>query len=72
MTVRAVDEFGRLDILVANAGAAVDEGSIALRTANGLVVDSLNYGGVTDPWLAEGYQGKSGSGQAGRRTVSSR
>jgi hypothetical protein len=44
--------FGRL--------VTVSEGSIALRTANGLVVDSLNYGGVTDPWLAEGYQGKSG------------
>ncbi len=44
--------FGRL--------VKVDEGSIALRTASGEVVDSLNYGGLTDPWLAEGYQGKSG------------
>jgi hypothetical protein len=38
----------------------VDEGSMALRTAGGQIVDSLNYGGLTDPWLAEGYQGKSG------------
>ncbi len=44
--------FGRL--------VTVKEGSIALRTASGLVVDSLNYGGLTDPWLAEGYQAKSG------------
>ncbi|MGC8550253.1 MAG: arabinofuranosidase catalytic domain-containing protein [Acidobacteriaceae bacterium] len=49
--------FGRL--------VRVSEGSIALRTANGLVVDSLNYGGVTDPWLAEGYQGKSGMSASG-------
>ena len=38
----------------------VRQGSIALRTAGGQVVDSLNYGALTDPWLAEGYQGKSG------------
>ena len=37
------------------------EGSMALRDASGVVVDSLNYGGLVDPWLAEGYQGISGS-----------
>jgi hypothetical protein len=36
-----------------------------LRDAAGLVVDSLNYGGVVDPWAAEGYQGTSGSEQSG-------
>jgi hypothetical protein len=36
------------------------EGSMVLRDAGGHVVDSLNYGGLVDPWLAEGYQGKSG------------
>jgi hypothetical protein len=42
-------------------------GSIFLRDAGGLVVDSLNYGGLVDPWLAEGYQGTSGAGQSGCR-----
>jgi Alpha-L-arabinofuranosidase B, catalytic/Concanavalin A-like lectin/glucanases superfamily/Lamin Tail Domain/NPCBM-associated, NEW3 domain of alpha-galactosidase len=40
-------------------------GSMVLRNAQGVASDSLNYGGLVDPWLAEGYQGKSGSGQAG-------
>jgi hypothetical protein len=40
-------------------------GSMVLRDAQGLVADSLNYGGVVDPWAAEGYQGVSGSGQGG-------
>lgn len=44
---------------------AVREGSMVLRDAAGLVVDSLNYGGQVDPWAAEGYQGKSGRGQSG-------
>jgi hypothetical protein len=34
-------------------------GNIVLRDAAGLVVDSLNYGGLVDPWAAEGYQGAS-------------
>ena len=40
-------------------------GDMVLRDAHGLVADGLNYGTLVDPWLAEGYQGKSGSGQAG-------
>jgi len=40
-------------------------GSIVLRDARGLVADSLNYGGLVDPWAAEGYQGASGAGQGG-------
>jgi hypothetical protein len=40
-------------------------GSMVLRDAAGLVVDSLNYGGLVDPWAAEGYQGTSGSGESG-------
>jgi hypothetical protein len=40
-----------------------NDGSMALRDAAELVVDSLNYGRVVDPWAAEGYQGASpGSG----------
>jgi hypothetical protein len=50
--------FGRFSI-------SVREGSMVLRDANGLVVDSLNYGGIVDPWAAEGYQGTSGTGQSG-------
>jgi len=42
-------------------------GSIVLRDASGLVVDSLNYGGLVDPWAAEGYQATSGAGQSGCR-----
>jgi non-reducing end alpha-L-arabinofuranosidase len=37
-------------------------GSMVLRDAAGLVADSLNWGGVIDPWAAQGYQGGSGSG----------
>lgn len=43
----------------------VREGSMVLRDASGVVVDSLNYGGLVDPWAAEGYQGKSGLDQSG-------
>lgn len=43
--------------------AIANEGNIVLRDAAGLVVDSLNFGHVVDPWAAEGYQGASpGSG----------
>ena len=38
---------------------------MVLRDAAGLVVDSLNYGGLVDPWASEGYQAASGAGQGG-------
>lgn len=41
------------------------EGSIVLRDASGLVVDSLNYGGLVDPWASQGYQAVSGPGKSG-------
>jgi hypothetical protein len=44
---------------------SVKEGSLVLRDAAGLVVDSLNYGGLVDPWVAEGYQAVSGIGKSG-------
>ncbi|MCG6922498.1 MAG: lamin tail domain-containing protein [Acidobacteria bacterium] len=50
--------FGRL-------ARSLREGSIVLRDASGLVVDSLNYGALVDPWAAEGYQGASGAGESG-------
>jgi hypothetical protein len=37
-------------------------GSMVLSDARGNVADSLNYGLLVDPWLAEGYQGGTGSG----------
>jgi hypothetical protein len=45
-------------------------GAMVLRDAAGLVVDSLNYGLMVDPWAAEGYQAASGSGQGGCRVAS--
>jgi non-reducing end alpha-L-arabinofuranosidase len=42
--------------------ALANDGNMVLRDAAGLVVDSLNYGRVVDPWAAEGYQGGTGSG----------
>ncbi len=47
----------------------VREGSMVLRDASDMVVDSLNYGGLVDPWAAEGYQATSGSGQSGCRVT---
>ncbi|MGE5834594.1 MAG: arabinofuranosidase catalytic domain-containing protein [Acidobacteriota bacterium] len=49
--------------------ALANAGSIVLRDAAGLVVDSLNYGGIVDPWAAEGYHGISGAGQSGCRVT---
>jgi hypothetical protein len=40
-------------------------GAMVLRDGAGLVVDSLNYGGLVDPWASKGYQAASGSGQSG-------
>jgi hypothetical protein len=45
--------------------ALANAGNMVLRDGDGLVVDSLNYGGVVDPWAAEGYQGASGTGRGG-------
>jgi non-reducing end alpha-L-arabinofuranosidase len=44
-------------------------GNMVLRDAQGMVVDSLNYGSLVDPWSAEGYQGTSGAGQSGCRVT---
>ena len=52
-----VDFFGR--------AVSIREGNMVLRDATGAVVDSLNYGGLVDPWAAEGFQAKSGSEASG-------
>ena len=44
-------------------------GAMVLRDAAGHVADSLNYGLLVDPWAAEGYHGKSGSGEAACRVA---
>ncbi|MBN1998392.1 lamin tail domain-containing protein [candidate division KSB1 bacterium] len=48
-------------------GPALDSraGNMVLRDAAGRVVDSQNYGGLVDPWAAEGYQAASGAGENG-------
>jgi hypothetical protein len=46
-------------------GMTVEEGSIVLRDASGVVTDSLNYGGLVDPWAAEGDQAASGARLSG-------
>jgi hypothetical protein len=43
---------------------------MVLRDAAGVVVDSLNYGLLVDPWASEGYQATSGTGQGGCRVPS--
>ena len=45
-------------------------GNMVLRDAAGNVVDGLNYGGLVDPWAAEGYQAASGAGESGCRVPS--
>jgi non-reducing end alpha-L-arabinofuranosidase len=40
-------------------------GNMLLRDPAGNVVDGLNYGGLVDPWAAEGYQAASGAGANG-------
>jgi len=40
-------------------------GNMVLHDADGNVVDGLNYGGLVDPWAAEGYQATSGAGASG-------
>jgi len=43
----------------------VEEGSFVLRDSSGVVADSLNYGGLVDPWAAEGDQAVSGAELSG-------
>ncbi len=43
----------------------IEEGSMVLRDASGVVADSLNYGAIADPWAAEGSQAASGSTATG-------
>jgi hypothetical protein len=60
---RAPDQWFGGPVLSTSAG------SMVLRDAAGHVVDSLNYGLLTDPWASEGYQTVSGTGQLGCRVT---
>ncbi len=53
------------DLWFGGPALSARSGSMVLRDAAGLVVDSLNYGLLVDPWAAEGYQAKSGLGEGG-------
>jgi hypothetical protein len=58
-------EFTTTETLFGRYTISLREGSMVLRNASGLVVDSLNYGALVDPWAAEGYQGTSGPDASG-------
>ena len=58
-------EFTTSDIAFGRFNMTYREGNMVLRDASGVIVDSLNYGGVVDPWAAEGYQATSGKDQGG-------
>lgn len=49
---------------------SASSGNMVLRDAKGNVADALNYGGLVDPWSAEGYQAESGAGKSGCFVVS--
>ena len=53
------------DALLGRVDVSIRAGSMVLRNAFGLVVDSLNYGGLVDPWAAKGHQAASGSDKGG-------
>ena len=53
------------DALQFGHSITIEEGSIVLRDASGVVADSLNYGVLADPWAAEGDQSPSGAPLSG-------
>jgi hypothetical protein len=53
---------GKADQWFGGPALGPSAGNMVLRDAAGRVVDSLNFGGLVDPWAAEGYQGGTGSG----------
>ena len=53
------------DALLGRFDVSIRAGSMVLRNASDLVVDSLNYGDLVDPWAAEGYQAASGPNDGG-------
>ena len=56
---------GTADLLFGGPALDASRGNMTLRNGKGLIVDALNYGGLVDPWLAEGYHADSGAGAEG-------
>ena len=56
---------GEADLLFGGPALSASQGNMTLRDAKGNIVDALNYGGIVDPWLGEGYQGQSGLEEPG-------
>lgn len=69
VTTAGYQDSAAADQLFGGPALSASAGNMSLRDAHGLVADSLNYGLIVDPWLAEGYQGRSGGGQAGTGCV---
>lgn len=53
------------DQLYGGPAFSTSQGNITLRDGKNNIVDALNYGGVVDPWLGEGFQGQSGLEEPG-------
>ena len=53
------------DLLFGGPTLDASRGNMTLRNGKGLIVDAMNYGGLVDPWLAEGYHADSGAGAEG-------
>ena len=56
---------GTADLLFGGPALDASRGNMTLRNGKGLIVDALNYGGLVDPWLAEGYHADAGAGAEG-------
>jgi len=65
VTTAGYQDFAAPDQVFGGPALSTSAGNMALRDARGHVADSLNYGALVDPALAEGFQGRSGSGQEG-------
>ena len=53
------------DLLFGGPALDASRGNMTLRNGNGLIVDAVNYGGLVDPWLAEGFHEEAGAGADG-------
>ena len=53
------------DLLFGGPALDASRGNMTLRTDKGLIADALNYGGLVDPWLSEGYHEDAGAGADG-------
>jgi len=53
------------DLLFGGPVLDASRGNMTLRNSKGLIADAMNYGGLVDPWLAEGYHADAGAGAEG-------